>query len=95
MIVFNGCFFYIDVEKVFGILVVMVNDVNCFVVVEVKLGVVKVYIQGEYIVFGVIMGIGVGGGIVINGQVWSGVQGIGGEWGYSFLDKLGGECYCG
>jgi fructokinase len=46
-------------------------------------------------VFGIIMGTGVGGGIVIDGKVWNGHHGIGGEWGHNFLDESGGLCYCG
>jgi predicted NBD/HSP70 family sugar kinase len=41
------------------------------------------------------MGTGVGGGVVINGQILAGRQGIGGEWGHNFLDETGGKCYCG
>jgi predicted NBD/HSP70 family sugar kinase len=41
------------------------------------------------------MGTGVGGGIVIDGHVWNGKHGIGGEWGHNFLDESGGKCYCG
>jgi predicted NBD/HSP70 family sugar kinase len=41
------------------------------------------------------MGTGVGGGIVYEGKVWSGKQGIAGEWGHNFLDESGGPCYCG
>ena len=47
------------------------------------------------IVFGIIMGTGVGGGIVIDGNVLNGHHGIGGEWGHNFLDESGGMCYCG
>lgn len=46
-------------------------------------------------VFGIIMGTGVGGGLVIDGKIWSGRHGIGGEWGHNFLDESGGPCYCG
>jgi len=46
-------------------------------------------------VFGVIMGTGVGGGVVVDGKVINGLQGIGGEWGHNFLDESGGPCYCG
>ena len=49
----------------------------------------------EHVVFGVIMGTGVGGGLVINGRARYGIQGIGGEWGHNFLDESGGLCYCG
>jgi predicted NBD/HSP70 family sugar kinase len=41
------------------------------------------------------MGTGVGGGIVVNGKLLTGRQGIGGEWGHTFLDDSGGPCYCG
>jgi predicted NBD/HSP70 family sugar kinase len=37
----------------------------------------------------------VGGGIVIDGKIWNGRHGIGGEWGHNFLDDSGGACYCG
>jgi predicted NBD/HSP70 family sugar kinase len=50
---------------------------------------------GAKVVFGIIMGTGVGGGIVINGHVWNGAHGIAGEWGHNFLDESGGPCYCG
>ena len=46
-------------------------------------------------VFGVIMGTGVGGGIVIDGRPIIGLQGIAGEWGHNFLDESGGPCSCG
>jgi predicted NBD/HSP70 family sugar kinase len=47
------------------------------------------------VVFGVIMGTGVGGGLVVNGKIVAGMHGIGGEWGHNFLDESGGKCYCG
>ena len=46
-------------------------------------------------VFGIIMGTGVGGGVVVNNHVWNGRHGIAGEWGHNFLDESGGKCYCG
>lgn len=93
--VLNGRPFGRDVEKALGIPVEMANDANCFAMAEALLGAGKEYAKGDHLIFGVIMGTGVGGGLVINGQVWSGRQGIGGEWGHSFLDASGGECYCG
>ncbi len=45
--------------------------------------------------FGVIMGTGVGGGIVVHGQVLEGMQGIAGEWGHNELIPDGDLCYCG
>jgi predicted NBD/HSP70 family sugar kinase len=46
-------------------------------------------------VFGIIMGTGVGGGLVMDGKIWGGRHGIAGEWGHNFLDESGGACYCG
>ena len=46
-------------------------------------------------VFGIIMGTGVGGGLVMDGKVWNGKHGIAGEWGHNYLDQSGGPCYCG
>ncbi|MEL6831986.1 MAG: ROK family protein [Bacteroidota bacterium] len=93
--VLNGRPFHVDVEAALGIPVVMANDANCFAIAEAKLGAAKAYAEGDHIIFGVIMGTGVGGGIVINGRIWNGAQGIGGEWGHSYLDASGGLCYCG
>jgi fructokinase len=46
-------------------------------------------------VFGVILGTGVGGGLVIGGRVWTGPQHIAGEWGHHAIDPSGAACYCG
>jgi len=45
--------------------------------------------------FGVILGTGVGGGIVVNGQLLEGAQHIAGEWGHNVLEPDGPPCYCG
>jgi predicted NBD/HSP70 family sugar kinase len=87
--------FQADLEKALGIPVKMANDANCFAIAEAKMGIVQEVMPDAKVVFGVIMGTGVGGGIVINGQVLTGAQGIGGEWGHTFLDESGGPCYCG
>lgn len=87
--------FRADVERKLGIPVKMANDANCFAVAEANLGAVRDHVPDAQLVFGVILGTGVGGGVVINGQVWNGSQGIGGEWGHTFLDESGGPCYCG
>lgn len=93
--VLNGQPFDQDLAKAIGIPLRMANDANCFAVAEARLGAAKEYCEQDHLVFGVIMGTGVGGGVVINGQIWDGGQGIGGEWGHNFLDESGGECYCG
>lgn len=91
----NGMPFKLDLEKRLGIPFEMANDANCFAVAETRMGVVRDVMPDARMVFGVIMGTGVGGGLVMNGGVWNGRQGIGGEWGHSFLDESGGLCYCG
>lgn len=80
-----------DVEAALGARVVAANDANCFALAEATLGAGR----GYPTVFGVIMGTGVGGGLVVNGQVLSGLQGIAGEWGHNVVDPNGPDCYCG
>jgi fructokinase len=67
------------------------NDANCFALAEAILGAAK----NHNVVFGVIMGTGVGGGIVINGEVHRGRTYIAGEWGHHTLRVNGNKCYCG
>ncbi len=87
--------FKADLEDILQIPVSIANDANCFALAEAKMGAVKEKIPDAKVVFGVIMGTGVGGGIVVNGEVINGRQGIAGEWGHNFLDDSGGQCYCG
>ncbi|MEO8582284.1 MAG: ROK family protein [Flavitalea sp.] len=84
-----------DVEEALGIPIEIANDANCFALAETKWGIVKEEAPNAKMVFGIIMGTGVGGGIVFNKTVWGGCQGIAGEWGHNFLDESGGPCYCG
>lgn len=84
-----------DLEQRLGIPIRLSNDANCFAVAEALLGAVPEVLPQAEVVFGVIMGTGVGGGIVVRGQVIHGRQGIAGEWGHNFLDAEGGPCYCG
>jgi len=67
------------------------NDANCFALAEAKLGAGK----NSNLVFGVIMGTGVGGGIIINGKIHRGRTNIAGEWGHHCLHNEGNSCYCG
>lgn len=87
--------FHADLQEALGFPVKMANDANCFAIAEARMGIVQDVMPNASVVFGVIMGTGVGGGIVVNGQILSGAQGIGGEWGHSYLDDSGGPCYCG
>lgn len=91
----NGHALRDDLEKALDMQVLMANDANCFALAETRLGVVKEKFPTAHVVFGVIMGTGVGGGLVVDGKSIGGLQGIGGEWGHNFLDASGGDCYCG
>jgi predicted NBD/HSP70 family sugar kinase len=84
-----------DIEDILQIPVVLANDANCFALAETHWGAVKQKYPEAQVVFGIIMGTGVGGGIVFEGKVWNGKHGIAGEWGHNFLDESGGPCYCG
>ncbi len=87
--------FDLDLEKLLGVPVRLANDANCFAVAEALLGAVPEVLPTAEVVFGVILGTGVGGGLVVRQQVVHGRQGIAGEWGHNFLDASGGPCYCG
>lgn len=80
-----------DFEKLSGRLPETENDANCFAVAEALLGAGK----GKEIVFGVIMGTGCGGGIVINKRLIRGHQYLGGEIGHAVLHPGGRACFCG
>ncbi len=84
-----------DLEKLLNMQVISANDANCFALAETRLGVVKERFPNAEVVFGVIMGTGCGGGVVVNNKIINGLQGIAGEWGHNFLDESGGKCYCG
>lgn len=91
----NGKNLKADLESLTGKAFKLSNDANCFAVAETKMGIVPELMPKAEVVFGIIMGTGVGGGIVVNGQVLNGRHGIAGEWGHNFLDASGGPCYCG
>ena len=80
-----------DLENKLEKKISMDNDANCFAIAETKLGAAS----GFGVVFGVIMGTGVGGGIVIDGKLHHGRTNIGGEWGHHTLHRNGNSCYCG
>jgi len=73
------------------------NDANCFALSEATDGAAA----GAEVVFGVIVGTGTGGGIVVRGQVLTGANAIAGEWGHNPLpwpgddERPGPACYCG
>ena len=73
------------------------NDANCFALSEATDGAAR----GAHTVFGVILGTGTGGGVVVNGRVLEGRHRIAGEWGHNQLpwmtddERPGPRCYCG
>ena len=86
-----------DLEKALGREIRIENDANCFALSEAVDGAG----QGAAVVFGVILGTGVGGGIVVDGKIIRGANAIAGEWGHNPLPAPGAadlphpDCYCG
>jgi fructokinase len=86
-----------DLSRALGRDVRVANDANCFALSEAADGAGA----GAAVVFGVILGTGVGGGLVVNGQVLAGANAIAGEWGHNALpwpdatEWPGPPCYCG
>ena len=86
-----------DLERALGRPVRLSNDANCFALSEAVDGAAA----GAEVVFGVILGTGVGGGIVVAGRPLAGRNAIAGEWGHDPLpwpsddERPGPACYCG
>lgn len=89
--------FQADLAEALGRPVAITNDANCFALSEATDGAAA----GARVVFGVILGTGVGGGLVIDGRVIDGPNAIAGEWGHNPLpwptddERPGNPCYCG
>ena len=86
-----------DLETLLRREIRLANDANCFALSEAVDGAAA----GAEVVFGVIIGTGCGGGVVVRGQVLSGANAIAGEWGHNPLpwpsdeERPGPACYCG
>jgi fructokinase len=82
-----------DLEAALGREVRLMNDANCFALSEATDGAAA----GAGVVFGAILGTGVGGGIVIEGKVLAGANAIAGEWGHNPMpgEHHRPDCYCG
>jgi fructokinase len=93
----NGQPLQVDLETALQREVRLANDADCFALSEATDGAAA----EASVVFGVIIGTGTGGGVVVNGQLLRGANAIAGEWGHNPLpwpqpDELPGpECYCG
>ena len=95
--VLNGRPFAADLGAALGRAVRVENDANCFALSEATDGAGA----GHRLVFGVILGTGVGGGIVVDGRLWVGPNAIAGAWGHNELPSRGEAglpdtaCWCG
>ena len=87
----NGKPVLVDLQNRLNREIRIANDANCFALSEAIDGAGK----GAAVVFGVIIGTGTGGGIVVNGKLIEGAQHIAGEWGHNPLGNEGRPCYCG
>jgi fructokinase len=96
-VVLNGRHILQDLESLLQRPVKIGNDANCFALSEATDGAAA----GASVVFGAILGTGVGAGIVVNGHILTGPNGIAGEWGHNPLpwqqpqELIGLPCYCG
>ena len=92
----NGKHLLRDLEQHLGRAVRLANDANCFTLSEASDGAGN----DSPVVFGVILGTGVGAGIAVNSKLLQGPNGISGEWGHNTMPevrglKRGRECFCG
>ncbi len=93
----NGRRLWADVEVALGREVRLANDADCFTLSEARDGAGS----EAATVFGVILGTGVGGGVVVHGQLLEGPNAIAGEWGHNpipwprYDERPGPACYCG
>ncbi len=93
----NGTSFDVDLAQALERSVRVQNDANCFALSEAVDGAAT----GKRVVFGVILGTGVGGGIVVDGRLLDGLHRVSGEWGHNPLpwprqDEFPmPSCFCG
>lgn len=94
----NGQHLHDDLNQLLGREIYIANDANCFALSEAVDGAAR----NKKVVFGVILGTGCGGGIVINQQIIQGLNANGGEWGHNPLPAYSQEsdgqekqCFCG
>jgi fructokinase len=87
----NGRRLHEDLAERLGAPIAIENDANCFALAEAVAGAGR----DAAVVFGVILGTGVGGGLVYRGELWRGPQHLAGEWGHHAIDPAGPSCYCG
>lgn len=85
-----------DLATALGMETLVGNDANCLTLAETRVGVVAEHFPDARIVFGILMDRGIGGGLVVNGQIVRGNNGITGEWGHIYLNPSEPHpCFCG
>ena len=87
----NGLLLAQELSQALGQSVAIENDANCFALAEALQGAGR----GQNIVFGVIIGTGCGGGLVLEGKLHTGQNRLAGEWGHTQIDPAGPACWCG
>ncbi len=87
----NGRTPQLDLSNETGVAITLTNDANSFALAEARIGAGR----AEHFVFGMVLGTGCGGGLVLGGNIWEGRNGIAGEWGHTTLFHEGHACYCG
>jgi len=93
----NGSSFQKDLEKALGREIRLDNDANCLALSEARDGAAA----GARVAFAIIIGTGCGGGLVVDGKLISGANGITGEWGHTPLPWVRADelpppaCWCG
>ncbi|MDB5457753.1 MAG: hypothetical protein JWP92_3338 [Caulobacter sp.] len=98
----NGRHFRADLEAALERPVRLANDANCLALSEAADGVATPFLpEGEGVVFAAVLGTGCGGGMVVDGRILSGRNGVAGEWGHTPLpwaspeEYPGPACWCG
>lgn len=87
----NGLLLAQELKEALGQSVAIENDANCFALAEALQGSGR----GHNLVFGVIIGTGCGGGLVLRGELHTGRNRLAGEWGHTQIDPAGPTCWCG
>jgi glucokinase len=80
-----------EIEAAVGLPAVVANDVRCFTLAEFRFGAA----QGSRTVVGMAIGTGIGGGLVVDGKLHTGLDGVAGEIGHIIIDVNGPKCGCG
>jgi predicted NBD/HSP70 family sugar kinase len=84
-----------DLQTYLGVPIKSASRASCFTLAETRLGSIPASMPEAKVTMGLHLDHEVTAGIVINGQILRGKQGIAGSWGHNYLDDSGGKCFCG